>query len=114
MMERGMVTTKEQALEIAAKARQGLAGIYGDRLRSVYLYGSGARDQLTPDSDIDIAVILDAIPDRFAEHERTSELGADLSLEYDTVVLFFFAEEADLNAGRFGIHRAIKEEGIVA
>lgn len=113
-MERRMVTTKEQALEIAAKARQGLAGIYGDRLRAVYLYGSGARDQLTPDSDIDIAVILDAIPDRFAEHERTSELGADLSLEYDTVVLFFFAEEADLNTGRFGIHRAIKEEGIVA
>jgi uncharacterized protein len=114
MMECGMVTTKEQALEIAAKARQGLAGIYGDHLRGVYLYGSGARDQLTPDSDIDIAVILDAIPDRFAEHERTSELGANLSLEYDTVVLFFFAEEADLNAGRFGIHRAIKEEGIVA
>ena len=53
-----------------------------------------ARDQLTPDSDIDIAVILDALPDRFAEHERTSELGAALSLEYDTVVLFFFAEEA--------------------
>ena len=48
--------------------------IYGDRLRGVYLYGSGARDQLTPDSDIDIAVILDAAPDRFAEHERTSEL----------------------------------------
>ena len=109
-----MVTTKEQALEIAAKARQGLAEIYGDRLRAVYLYGSGARDQLTPDSDIDIAVILDAISDRFAEHERTSELGADLSLEYDTVVLFFFAEEADLKAGRFGIHRAIQEEGIAA
>jgi predicted nucleotidyltransferase len=109
-----MVTTRQQALEIAAKARQGLARIYGDHLRAVYLYGSGARDQLTPESDIDIAVILDAIPDRFLEHERTSELGADLSLQYDTVVLFFFAEEADLNAGRFGIHRAIKEEGIAA
>ncbi len=114
MMECAMVTTREQALEIATKARLGLAQIYGDRLRGVYLYGSGARDQLTPDSDIDIAVILDNIPDRFAEHERASQLGTDLSLEYDTVVLFFFAEEADLKAGRFGIHRAIKEEGIAA
>jgi len=114
MMERAMVSTRQQALEIAAKARRALAELYGDRLRSVYLYGSAARDQLTPDSDIDIAVVLDAIPDRFVEHERTSQLGADLSLEYDTVVLFFFAEEADLEAGRFGIHRAIKEEGIAA
>lgn len=105
---------RQQALEIAAKARQGLTEIYGAHLRAVYLYGSGARDQLTPDSDVDIAVVLDSIPNRFAEHERTSQLGADLSLEYDTVVLFFFAEEADLNAGRFGIHRAIKEEGIPA
>jgi predicted nucleotidyltransferase len=113
-MEYGMVTTRQQALEIAAQARQGLMQLYGDRLRAVYLYGSGARDQLTPDSDIDIAIVLDAIPDRFAEHERTSQLGADLSLTYDTVVLFFFAEEADLAAGRFGIHRAIRQEGIAA
>jgi predicted nucleotidyltransferase len=88
--------------------------LYGDRLRGVYLYGSAARDRLTPDSDIDIAVVLDEIPDRSAEHERTSRLGADLSLEYDTVVLFFFVEQADLEAGRFGIHRAIKQEGIAA
>jgi predicted nucleotidyltransferase len=57
-----MVTTRQQALEIAARARQGLAEIYGNRLRGVYLYGSGARDELTPDSDIDIAVILDTLP----------------------------------------------------
>jgi len=109
-----MVTTREQALEIAAKARRGLEAVYGDHLRGVYLYGSSARDQLTPDSDIDIAVILDAIPNRCAEHERTSQLGADLSLECDTVVLFFFAEEAEFQAGRFGIHQAIKKEGIAA
>jgi len=114
MMESAMVTTRQQALEIAAKARRGLEALYGDRLRGVYLYGSSVRDELTPDSDIDIAVILDVIPSRFAEHERTSQLGADLSLECDTVVLFFFAEETELQAGRFGIHRAIQREGIAA
>ena len=109
-----MVTTRQQALEIAAKVRKELEKLYGQRLRGVYLYGSAARDQLTPDSDIDIAIVLDEIPSRFEEHERTSQLGSDVSLQYDTVVLFFFSEERDFNAGRFAIHRAIKEEGIRA
>ena len=107
-----MVTTRRQALEIAARARAGLEKLYGERLRGVYLYGSAARDQLTPDSDIDIAVILDKIDTTFDEHERVSQLGADLSLDYDTVVLFFFATEADFQRGRFAIHRYIKEEGV--
>lgn len=109
-----MVASKQQALEIAARARQDLEQIYGERLRGVYLYGSAARDQLTPDSDIDIAVILDKIPNRFEEHKRTSKLGSDISLEHDAVVLFFFAEERDFETGRFAIHKVIKEEGIRA
>ena len=90
----------------------------GDALRAQTLRGLLIRvrrpDQLTPDSDIDIAVILDAIPNRFAEHERTSRLAADLSLEHGTVILFFFAEVSDFQTGRFAIHRTIKEEGIAA
>ena len=84
----------------------------GARLRGVYLYGSAARDQLTPDSDIDIAIILDEIPNRFAEHERTSKLGSDLSLEYNTLVSFFFASDSNFQGGRFAIHRDISAEGI--
>ena len=109
-----MVATRTEALEIAAEARRRLQDIYGRRLRAVYLYGSAARDQLTPDSDIDIAVILDRIPSRFEEHSRTSKLGSDISLDHDAIVLFFFAEERDFEAGRFAIHRAIKSEGIPA
>jgi predicted nucleotidyltransferase len=107
-----MVTTRDQALEIAAKVRAGLEKIYGARLCGVYLYGSAARDQLTPESDVDIAVVLDRIPNRSREHERTSQLGAEVSLEYGIVVLFFFAEQEDLEKGRFAIHEAIRQEGI--
>jgi hypothetical protein len=42
-------------------------------------------------------------------HVAASAHRADLSLEFDTVVFFFFAEEADF---RRGIRRVIKEEGI--
>jgi predicted nucleotidyltransferase len=107
-----MVATRQEAMEIAAKTKAELQKIYGGRLKSVYLYGSAARDQLTPDSDIDIAIILDHIENSFLEHKRTSELGSELSLEHNTVVSFFFSEDADLKTGRFAIHRFINEEGI--
>jgi len=107
-----MVRTKQQALEIAAKVRAELEKLYGPRLRGVLLFGSAARGKLDEDSDIDVAIILDEIPDRFAEHERTSEIGSQLSLENDTLVSFLFASQADFEHGRFAIHRAIKEEGI--
>jgi len=107
-----MVNNKQYALEIAVRVRRSLEQIYGKRLRGVYLYGSAARGQLTPDSDIDIAVVLDEITTRFEEHERTSQLGSDISLEENTLVTFFFISEADFEEGLFTIHRVIKREGI--
>ncbi len=109
-----MVATRQQALEIAVKVRRELEKLYGQRLCGVYLYGSAARDQLTPDSDIDIAIVLDHLQSRFEEHEFTSQLGSDVSLEYDTLVTFLFVSEDDYIKGRFAIHRNIKEEGIAA
>ena len=109
-----MVATRQQAIEIAIKTKAGLEKIYGSRLRMVSLYGSAARGQLHQDSDIDIAVILDRITDRFEEYERISQLGSDVSLEYDTLVSFLLVSEADYKNGRFAVHRIIKEEGIPA
>ena len=101
-------------MEIAREVRAGLEAIYGRRLRRVYLYGSAARDELTPDSDIDIAVVLDEVADSFSEHERIGQFGSDISLEYDTLVSFLFVSEDDLQTGRFAVHRFINEEGIPA
>lgn len=36
-----------------------LRGIYGERLKSVILYGSYARGDFKPDSDIDIMILVD-------------------------------------------------------
>jgi predicted nucleotidyltransferase len=109
-----MVATRQQALEIASKVRTELQKLYGQRLRGVYLYGSAARDQLTRDSDIDIAIVLDKLTSRYAELKRTSKIGSDFSLETSTLVAFLFVDETDFRNGRFSIHRTIKEEGIPA
>jgi predicted nucleotidyltransferase len=109
---KAMVTAKNQAVEIATQLRRELEKIYSSRLKGVYLFGSAARDQLTPDSDIDIAIILDEILSRFEEHERTSEVSTKLSLKHDRLISFFFVNEKDFKNGRFAVHRAIKREGI--
>lgn len=109
-----MIATREKAIEIAVKTKAELEKIYGLRLRKVCLYGSAARGQLHQDSDIDIAVVLDNIKDRFEEYERISQLGSDISLEYDTLVSFLLVSESDYQNGRFAVHRKIKEEGIAA
>jgi predicted nucleotidyltransferase len=107
-----MVATREEALEIAAKVRSELEKLYGQRLCGVYLYGSAARDQLTPDSDIDIAIVLDEIHSRFEEHELTGDLASEISLQYNTLVSFFFVPQCDYEQGKYSTYRAIKREGI--
>jgi predicted nucleotidyltransferase len=107
-----MVTTQKQALEIAKKVRDGLEKLYGKGLRGVLLFGSAARDKLDEDSDIDIAIILDEIPNRFAEHERTGDLCSEISLEYNTLVSLFFVPQRDYEQGKYAAYRAIKREGI--
>ena len=93
-----MVETRQQALKIAGIVRHRLQDVYGPRLRAVYLYGSAARDQITPDSDIDIAVILDKIQNRFEEHKRTSKLGSDISLDCQWTPKKHFARLLKLQA----------------
>ena len=107
-----MVTTREQALGIALNVRRELEKLYGERLVEVLLFGSAARDKLDKDSDIDIAIILDEITDRFSEHERTGDLASQISLEYNTLVTFLFIAKSDFDEGLFTIHRVIKREGV--
>ena len=107
-----MKMTKEQVVVIASQARKGLEKIYGNRMLGVYLFGSATRGDLNEDSDIDIAIVLDEIPDRFEEHERTSEFGSQISLDVGILVSFLFIPKADYTSGKYAIYRSIKREGI--
>ena len=81
--------------EILKRFKKELVNIYGDKIQSILLYGSRARGDEHPDSDIDILIIL---KDEFNYSEmlkRSDDLAASLSLENDVVISRVFVSERD-------------------
>jgi predicted nucleotidyltransferase len=75
-----------QITEILRELRQRLNSLYGENLRQLILYGSHARGDATPDSDIDLLVVLDDFDDADQELRRMSPAASELSLEHDVVI----------------------------
>jgi len=46
------MTSRQKAMEIAAKARKALESIYGERLRGSYLLGPWPRGEVEGESDV--------------------------------------------------------------
>ena len=72
----------EQAVEILSKEM---------KPRRIFLFGSAARGEAGPDSDIDLLVVMDAFASRFDEMRRASRLLARLPVPTD-VLVFTLAE----------------------
>ena len=76
----------EKLTRILHDLRTGLAHRLGDRLEAVYLYGSRARRDARPDSDIDVLVVLRGEFDYFKTLDQISDLAWTLSLDNDVVI----------------------------
>src|SRR6266516_6184669 len=60
--------------EVAREAAEELRSLYGDRLRQVLLFGSWARGDAHPESDIDLLVVLDQVESPWEELRRMDEI----------------------------------------
>lgn len=99
--------------DLLNRLKRDLSILYGDMLSHIILFGSQARGDDTPDSDIDIMIVLnrDTMPE--LEDERVSKVTGPLCREYDVVISCITVPE-----GRFLLEdtpflRNVRNEGIV-
>lgn len=94
--------------------RRRLTPLYDDRLQELYLFGSYARGDARPGSDLDVLVVLDEIESHSREIERTSHVRADLSLEHDTTISLVFSSEEEWRHGHTPFLTSVRREGRAA
>ena len=85
--------SREKLESILSSLRAGLENLLEGQLIDVYLYGSHARGDARPGSDIDILVVLEGNFDYGQMLELTSDLAWRLSLENDTVISLAFVSK---------------------
>src|SRR5688572_19029717 len=97
---------------IARAVARDLRVLYGERLRRVLLFGSWARGDAHPESDIDLLVVLDEVEDRWREHERINPALNRYSLDNDTVVSALVVSEHDYESAQRPTLIRVRAEGV--
>jgi uncharacterized protein len=86
---------------------------YRDRLRSIVLYGSAARQEMTMESDIDLLVVLAKPLDYFVELRTIVELIYPLQLEASHWISAKPAEAEAFESGSIQLYRNVLREGVI-
>lgn len=102
----------ERVKTILAELRHRFEAFYGDRLVNMVLYGSQARGDAEPGSDIDVLVVLRGAVSPCEEIADTSEIVADLSLRFGEVVSCIFMDEDRFTHRHGPLLRNVRREGI--
>lgn len=92
--------------------RAELFRVLGEQIEVIYLYGSQARGDARPDSDVDVLVVLRDDFRYFDMVERTGEIAARLSLQYDTVISLTFSSLKKFNQQKIPFLLNVRQEGI--
>jgi uncharacterized protein len=102
----------EALKQVLSELRQQLETLYGERLEKLILFGSQARGDAEPDSDIDVLVVLKGDVDDDAEIERTGTVFSDLSLQYDVVLSGVWVSAGEYATRKTALVRTVHREGV--
>ena len=102
----------QQVRDLTTRFRLGLEAIYHARLKGVFLFGSHARGEASTESDVDLLVVLDHFDRYGAEVDRTSALGAELSLAHAVSISEVFVSERDWLMGQTPFLKNVRREAL--
>jgi predicted nucleotidyltransferase len=97
---------------ILAELRLSLEAVYGERLSKLILFGSHARGDAEPGSDIDVLVVLGGPVNAGEEVARTSGIVAELCLRHTEVIGCIFMDEDRFATRQGPLLRNVRKEGI--
>jgi predicted nucleotidyltransferase len=97
---------------ILVELRQRLEALYGPRLVKMILYGSQARGDAEPGSDIDVLVVLRGLVRPGEEIARTSDIRLNMSLMHDTVISCAYVSSSRYQKERSPFLLNVRREGM--
>jgi len=95
------------------RCKQELVQHYGAKFKALILYGSAAREQLTPQSDIDLLVLLESPLDYFKELRTLVDLLYPIQLEATYWISAKPAATEEFEQGLTQLYRNIQQDGIL-
>ena len=102
---------KSEALQILESVYQGVTPLFP--VSAAYLYGSYARGDHTPDSDVDIMVVSPLSPDQLRVHRKEiAHLSSELSMVHDVTVSLTVRSESQFRPQQIPYYRNVLRDGI--
>ena len=89
--------------------------IYGDHLKSVLLYGSYARGDFRPDSDIDLMILLDMSDLEIKNYRHDlSRMNFDFNMDHDVEInpIAKSLDHFNIWTNTYPFYHAVKKEGV--
>ena len=104
-----MTSSLSSALD---EARERLAALYGERLCRLVLFGSQARGEAGPHSDVDVLVVLRGPVEAYAEIKRLVPVETALLERYRLSFAFKAYDEETYEAPWHPLMANVREEGV--
>jgi predicted nucleotidyltransferase len=107
------IAADSKLVQVLDRFKTYLVQEYRERLVQVILFGSYARQDSHPASDIDVLIVLADPINSSEEIRRTSEFVAQLCLEYDLLISRLFLSQSRFETENSPLLRTIHRDGVV-
>lgn len=111
-MPKATAPVSDELWETLRWATSSLREIYGARLRHLILFGSQARGDATPESDVDLLVVLKGPVTSIEEAKRTSRVATEAAAYRDTALSFIHMSTEEFTDDRRPLVWSVREDGV--